>query len=102
MFLSFAALSVLRLVLPHAVSLVMEHTLTSDGQVSDRHQSSFSVDILCFSSLLILGLIEFSWNTYPSTVVSSLILHLCHGYILIKLLTSLKWQANKKSVEKAK
>lgn len=39
-------------------------------------------------SLLILGLIEFAWNTYPSTVISSLLLHICHGYILIKLIYS--------------
>ncbi|CAF1024693.1 unnamed protein product [Rotaria magnacalcarata] len=45
-------------------------------------------------NLLILGLIELSWNTYPSTFVSSLILHICHGYILIKLVQSLTTQAN--------
>lgn len=31
---------------------------------------------------LLLGLIEFSWNTYPSTNFSSLILHLCHLLLL--------------------
>jgi len=51
-------------------------------------------------SLLILGLIELSWNTYPSTFFSSLILHICHGYILIKLLTSLTIQSNMKKIEK--
>lgn len=35
--------------------------------------------------LLILGFIEISWNTYPSTVYSSNILHICHGLILIML-----------------
>ncbi|XP_071945799.1 dol-P-Man:Man(5)GlcNAc(2)-PP-Dol alpha-1,3-mannosyltransferase-like [Antedon mediterranea] len=28
--------------------------------------------------ILILGLIELSWNTYPSTDASSIILHICH------------------------
>ncbi|XP_060098798.1 dol-P-Man:Man(5)GlcNAc(2)-PP-Dol alpha-1,3-mannosyltransferase [Heteronotia binoei] len=35
--------------------------------------------------VLILGLIELSWNTYPSTVYSSASLHLCHGVILAQL-----------------
>ena len=35
--------------------------------------------------LLVLGFIEFSWNTYPSTVYSSNILHFCHGLILLLL-----------------
>ncbi|XP_055312404.1 lethal(2)neighbour of tid protein isoform X2 [Sitodiplosis mosellana] len=40
--------------------------------------------------LLLLGLIEFAWNTYPSTVLSSSLLHLSHVILLygvgIKLL----------------
>ncbi|GAB0091699.1 Lethal(2)neighbour of tid protein [Sergentomyia squamirostris] len=32
---------------------------------------------------LLLGFIEFAWNTYPSTSFSSLLLHVCHGLILI-------------------
>lgn len=32
--------------------------------------------------LLLLGLVELSWNTYPSTVVSSSILHVCHALLL--------------------
>ncbi|UJR25265.1 hypothetical protein I4U23_006617 [Adineta vaga] len=51
-------------------------------------------------NLLILGLIEFSWNTYPSTVMSSLILHLCHGYVLFKLLTTLRMESNVRKIEK--
>nr|XP_006138520.1 dol-P-Man:Man(5)GlcNAc(2)-PP-Dol alpha-1,3-mannosyltransferase [Pelodiscus sinensis] len=35
--------------------------------------------------VLILGLIELSWNTYPSTVCSSACLHVCHGIILLQL-----------------
>lgn len=32
---------------------------------------------------LLLGLIEFCWNTYPSTNFSSVVLHLCHLILLI-------------------
>ncbi|KAL1280869.1 hypothetical protein QQF64_015469 [Cirrhinus molitorella] len=35
--------------------------------------------------VLILGLIELSWNTYPSTNYSSLSLHVCHFIILLCL-----------------
>ncbi|XP_053246708.1 dol-P-Man:Man(5)GlcNAc(2)-PP-Dol alpha-1,3-mannosyltransferase isoform X2 [Podarcis raffonei] len=35
--------------------------------------------------VLILGLIELSWNTYPSTVYSSAALHVCHAIILLQL-----------------
>lgn len=32
--------------------------------------------------LLILGVIELCWNTYPSTVPSSIALHICHAILL--------------------
>ncbi|XP_019063062.1 dol-P-Man:Man(5)GlcNAc(2)-PP-Dol alpha-1,3-mannosyltransferase isoform X2 [Fukomys damarensis] len=35
--------------------------------------------------LLVLGLIELSWNTYPSTCCSSAALHACHAVILLQL-----------------
>ncbi|XP_042524648.1 dol-P-Man:Man(5)GlcNAc(2)-PP-Dol alpha-1,3-mannosyltransferase isoform X3 [Dipodomys spectabilis] len=35
--------------------------------------------------LLLLGLIELSWNTYPSTPCSSAALHICHAVILLQL-----------------
>lgn len=45
---------------------------------------------LCWSTdyslglrFLLLGLIEFAWNTYPSTNESSLLLHACHLVLLI-------------------
>jgi len=36
--------------------------------------------------LLLLGLIEMCWNTYPSTVWSSATLHLCHLFLLFGVL----------------
>ncbi|KAF7233360.1 hypothetical protein EG68_06885 [Paragonimus skrjabini miyazakii] len=38
--------------------------------------------------LLVIGLIEICWNTYPSTVLSSALLHGCHGLLLGGLLFS--------------
>ncbi|KAM6356932.1 LOW QUALITY PROTEIN: dol-P-Man:Man(5)GlcNAc(2)-PP-Dol alpha-1,3-mannosyltransferase [Alca torda] len=35
--------------------------------------------------VLLLGVIELCWNTYPSTVCSSLSLHICHGLGLLQL-----------------
>ncbi|VDP50832.1 unnamed protein product [Schistosoma mattheei] len=39
--------------------------------------------------LLILGLIEISWNTYPSTILSSGLLNLCHLALLVGLIMEL-------------
>ncbi|CAL1262255.1 unnamed protein product [Larinioides sclopetarius] len=36
--------------------------------------------------LFVLGLLELSWNTYPSTVLSSSLLHACHLVILVNIL----------------
>ncbi|CAO2631305.1 Dol-P-Man:Man(5)GlcNAc(2)-PP-Dol alpha-1,3-mannosyltransferase [Lemmus lemmus] len=36
-------------------------------------------------TLLVLGLIELSWNTYPSTSFSSASLHICHAVVLLQL-----------------
>lgn len=38
---------------------------------------------------LILAIIEFCWNTYPSTIFSSILLHICHIFILYGLYTKL-------------
>ncbi|KAH9513441.1 Lethal(2)neighbour of tid protein [Bulinus truncatus] len=35
--------------------------------------------------ILLLGVIEFCWNTYPSTVLSSSLLHVSHLFILVGL-----------------
>lgn len=41
--------------------------------------------LLLLLRLLILGLVELSWNTYPSTDYSSIALHACHLIILLSL-----------------
>lgn len=42
-----------------------------------------------FFRMLLWGLIEMAWNTYPSTIASSLTLHVCHAFILLGLFYSL-------------
>ncbi|KAM6444000.1 dol-P-Man:Man(5)GlcNAc(2)-PP-Dol alpha-1,3-mannosyltransferase [Liasis olivaceus] len=52
--------------------------------------------------VLILGLIELSWNTYPSTVYSSASLHVCHGIILLQLWCgTMSSQEEKQQLKKA-
>ncbi|KYN02252.1 PREDICTED: lethal(2)neighbour of Tid protein [Cyphomyrmex costatus] len=46
--------------------------------------------------LTILGMIEFSWNTYPSTVFSSAALHLCHIILLYGILKNRSNNAKEK------
>ncbi|XP_063372778.1 lethal(2)neighbour of tid protein 2 [Cydia amplana] len=43
----------------------------------------WSTNFSIIFKFLILALIEFSWNTYPSTVLSSMLLHFCHLSILL-------------------
>lgn len=43
--------------------------------------------------LCLMGIIELSWNTYPSTALSSALLHLAHFTILASLAFSDKWNA---------
>ena len=46
----------------------------------------WSVKLPAMFRLLVLGLLEMAWNTYPSTVLSSSMLHICHLIILLGLL----------------
>ncbi|XP_076254744.1 alg3, alpha-1,3- mannosyltransferase [Rhynchophorus ferrugineus] len=39
---------------------------------------------------LLLGLIEFCWNVYPSTNISSLLLHLCHVSLICGIYKTMK------------
>uniref|UniRef100_A0A1A9W9P5 dolichyl-P-Man:Man5GlcNAc2-PP-dolichol alpha-1,3-mannosyltransferase n=1 Tax=Glossina brevipalpis TaxID=37001 RepID=A0A1A9W9P5_9MUSC len=53
---------------------------------------------------LLLGLIEFCWNTYPSTNFSSVILHLCHVVLLLGLIYNVRktlYQSNIQQRQKA-
>lgn len=42
-------------------------------------------DLTVTFRLMLLGLIELSWNTYPSTIISSAILHISHIVILFNI-----------------
>lgn len=46
---------------------------------------AWATDYNVVTKFFILGLIEISWNTYPSTVFSSLNLHVCHAALLYGL-----------------
>lgn len=52
--------------------------------------------------LLLLGVIEMSWNTYPSTEFSSSALHVCHMIMLIGLWTSPLYTPDKRTVTASK
>ena len=82
-----AALPVLRLVLPHAALLALEHVPAHCCQVSHlcavRVISKHTEGAVC--RLLVLGVIELCWNTYPSTDLSSASLHMCHVVVLVGL-----------------
>ncbi|XP_068629010.1 lethal(2)neighbour of tid protein 2 [Battus philenor] len=45
----------------------------------------WSTNLSIIVRFLILALIEFCWNTYPSTHATSIILHVCHVTILYKI-----------------
>lgn len=47
--------------------------------------TDFKISTRC----LILGLIEYCWNTYPSTNISSILLHCCHIVLLIGIGTKI-------------
>jgi alpha-1,3-mannosyltransferase len=39
--------------------------------------------------ILLLFLIEYCWNQYPSTIFSSVLLHICHGFLLVGVIKKL-------------
>nr|XP_034988904.1 dol-P-Man:Man(5)GlcNAc(2)-PP-Dol alpha-1,3-mannosyltransferase isoform X3 [Zootoca vivipara]XP_034988905.1 dol-P-Man:Man(5)GlcNAc(2)-PP-Dol alpha-1,3-mannosyltransferase isoform X3 [Zootoca vivipara] len=84
------ALPVLRLVFPHSALLALVHAsqeACSSAKVRTsrgRGDKSRGRRVMP-ARVLILGLIELSWNTYPSTVYSSAVLHVCHAIILLQL-----------------
>ncbi|XP_026471452.1 lethal(2)neighbour of tid protein 2-like [Ctenocephalides felis] len=51
--------------------------------------TSYSIKV----RLLILALIEYSWNTYPSTDLSSCVLHLCHVAVIWGIYKNIKLSA---------
>ncbi|KAL1228024.1 Dol-P-Man:Man(5)GlcNAc(2)-PP-Dol alpha-1,3-mannosyltransferase [Trichinella pseudospiralis] len=49
------------------------------------------------SKLTLLGIIEMCWNVYPSTLWSSLLLHLCHAILLVGLFLQPDLNSKRKS-----
>lgn len=95
----FVALPVLCLVLSHAAIPAVERRSQEAGPPAQVRGSLNTKQVIlasinhvlmrcCFPlvfRVLILGLIELSWNTYPSTNSSSAALHICHLIILLCL-----------------
>ncbi|XP_064611504.1 dol-P-Man:Man(5)GlcNAc(2)-PP-Dol alpha-1,3-mannosyltransferase-like [Liolophura sinensis] len=49
------------------------------------HYLLWSTDMSVLMRVLVLGVVELSWNTFPSTVYSSAALHICHFLLLTSL-----------------
>ncbi|XP_052213489.1 dol-P-Man:Man(5)GlcNAc(2)-PP-Dol alpha-1,3-mannosyltransferase-like isoform X2 [Dreissena polymorpha] len=61
------------------------------------HYLLWSTSIHQVGKVLILGLVELCWNTYPSTGLSSLVLHACHLTVLTGLWLSPQHMATRKT-----
>jgi len=57
---------------------------------------AWCTDYKTILKLTILGVIELCWNTYPSTVFSSAVLHLCHIILLYGILKNRSKDAKEK------
>ena len=53
------------------------------------HYLAWTTALPVTAKLLVLGLVELCWNTYPSTVWSSATLHGCHLVLLVGLVANL-------------
>ncbi|KAK3103909.1 hypothetical protein FSP39_022843, partial [Pinctada imbricata] len=61
------------------------------------HYLLWSTTLPSVIKILLLGVIELSWNTYPSTVTSSSLLHVCHIIILYGLWNSPAYTVTKQT-----
>ena len=61
------------------------------------HVCSYTANFCC--RLLILGAIEMCWNTYPSTIFSSGLLHFCHASILLGLFLTPQLTESQRTVQ---
>lgn len=57
-------------------------------------------DLRLTYKFLLLGLIEYAWNTYPSTNVSSALLHVCH--VVLLLATFMRFYTQSRALTKSK
>jgi hypothetical protein len=64
------------------------------GGKIEVHQIRLSVYIF---RILLLGVIELCWNTYPSTELSSSMLHVCHLVTIIGLWMSPAYTTQRKT-----
>lgn len=81
---------ILTLFIANFIGIAFSRSLHYQFYVWYYHSLPMILWATCFNlaeKILILGLIEFSWNIYPSTNFSSILLHVCHFLILIGLFT---------------
>lgn len=85
-------LAILPIFLANFIGMVCARSLHYQFYVWYFHSLPYLVwftDYNVSLKLLLLGLIEFAWNTYPSTAISSGLLHLSHLVLLFGIATKL-------------
>ncbi len=95
---SVTQLFLLPFFLSNFVGIVCSRSLHYQFYVWYYHTLPFLLWSTTFSNrirLLVLGLIELCWNTYPSTKLSSICLFLCHTSILTNLIRKFNQKKNK-------
>lgn len=85
-------LAILPLFLANLIGIVCSRSLHYQFYVWYYHSLPYLIWFTDYTNILrflLMGLIELSWNTYPSTVWSSLLLHLCHIVLLVGIARNL-------------
>jgi len=89
---SAAQLFVLPMFLSNFIGVIFARSLHYQFYVWYYHTLAYLAWCTSYNTvtrLLILGVIEMCWNTYPSTVYSSIALHCCHAALLYNVMTTL-------------
>jgi len=89
---SAAQLFVLPMFLSNFIGVIFARSLHYQFYVWYYHTLGYLAWCTSYNTvtrLLILGVIEMCWNTYPSTVYSSIALHCCHAALLYNVMTTL-------------
>lgn len=95
-------LAILPLFLANFIGIVCSRSLHYQFYVWYFHSLPYLIWFTDYTNILrflLMGLIELSWNTYPSTIWSSLLLHLSHIILLFGIARNLY---KSQSIEKAK
>lgn len=85
-------LALLPIFLANFIGLVFARSLHYQFYVWYFHSLpylSWFTDYRTWTKILLLALIEFCWNQYPSTIFSSILLHICHLTLLVGVIQKL-------------